>query len=199
MLKKLRKKKHAALLKMKAKKKAAKSQREHEFSLKYGEYLNPFIDVINRHFTRANVSLYRWMHNPEIADDFLPQIFQENDPRSVEELEVPSLDAPDDIILQSYVDYFTYSNFETLKDAESEYLKWVSKFSKRKNATIIIQNWINSKGLYIEKVDYSEDTALIGEKDPNGHIEVLLAEGVNFEDLIDKSYEPYKIDIDYEA
>lgn len=198
MNKKLRKKKHAKLLKRKMKRKAHAVQLGRKFELRYSEYLDPFMDVIDNNYKPQDISLFRWMHNPEIPDDFLPQIFQEADTRDVDSLEVPSVDDPDFVILK-YVDNFTLSNFDSIESAERRYNDVVTRFSKRKDADMRILDWIEKKGLYIEKIDYSESTALVGECDSSGHIETLIAEGVNVEDLIDRSFEPYKINVHYEA
>lgn len=198
MNKKLRKKKHTKMLKRKMKRKALAEQLEHKFELKYSEYLDPFMDVIDSHYKPQDISLFRWMHNPEIPDDFLPQIFQEADARTVDSLDVPSIGSPDYVILD-YVGNFTLSNFDSIESAEQRYNEVVARFSKKKDADERIKNWIAKKGLYVEKIDYTESTALVGEHDSNGHIGTLIAEGVNVEDLIDRSFEPYKINVHYEA
>lgn len=192
-------KRHNRELKQKAKRKEERKKRLMVNRLKYSEYLMPFFDVIYRNFNVNEITLFRWMHNPEIPDDFLPQIFQENDPRSVDKLEIPDKNDPDDIILHSYIDYFTFSNFDTLENAEREYLKWIERFSQRKKPDEKIKNWIENKGLYIEKINYKMGDALIGKKDENGHIQTLIAEDIDPETLVDRSFEPYKIDVHYEA
>lgn len=193
------KKRHKRKLKLKEKRKAARTLQKENLKLKYAEYLAPFAETIFSHYTMREVSLYRWMHNPEIPDDFLPQIFQENDPRSLDMLAVPELDDPDDVILRTYVDYFTFSNFDTLEHAEKEYVRWIDHFGKRKNSDEKIKTWIKNKGLFIEKINYTLGTALIGETENNGHTQTLLMDGVDPVDLVDRSFEPYKINIRYEA
>lgn len=195
---KLRKKKHVKLLKRKIKIKAKASQLEQRIKLKYSEYLDPFMDVIDNHYKPQDISLFRWMHSPEIPDDFLPQIFQESDARNVDSLDVPSVDDPEYVILD-YVDYFTLSNFDSIESAEKRYNDVIKNFSKRKDADERIKNFIKNKGIYVEKINYTKSTALVCDSDSNGHIQTLIMEGVNVEDLVDRNFEPYKINVHYEA
>lgn len=194
---KAHKKRHKRELKAKEKRKRLRTQIEQRFVLKYGEYLNQFSELIFANFKPLNMSAYRWVHNPLIKDDSLPQLFQSNDSRNVDDLESPPLESPKELILE-YVSNFTLSNYDTQEHAEEVYLKWIEKFSKRKDASIRIQNWIRKIGLHIVKVDYTSDKALIGPIEGNGHVEALLADGVDMESLLDTNFEPYKIDIKYD-
>ena len=139
------------------------------------------------------IEAYRWMHVPQTDDDFTPQIFQDNDPRSPETILPPQPDAPDNVVLK-YVDYFTLSNYDTTENAEKSYRYFVDKLRKKKNK--LVEDFIQNKGGYIVKVNYTEDVAIINEPDENGHFQALMFENVDYENLIDKAFVPIKIEIE---
>ena len=69
------KKKHFKLMR-KRKERRKKQKMQERRVLTHEEYLTSFLDVIYEEYVPENVSLYRWVHNPMVADDFKPQIFQ---------------------------------------------------------------------------------------------------------------------------
>lgn len=160
------------------------------------EYLNPYMDTILEEYKPEDLSLYRWAHIPFIADDFRQQIYQEGNPNNPETLHKPGLDAPKEVILE-YIDNFTFSNYLTIEDAKRLWretlqnrIKKVAECKKEREK----QRWIQKKGQYIIKVNYTKDTGIVGLQDDDVHKLALLYDGVNFEDLIDKSFTPVKID-----
>lgn len=52
-----------------------KRQKQSAMKLAYSEYLTPFEEVIYKQYKPDDISLYRWVHNPMVEDDFKPQIF----------------------------------------------------------------------------------------------------------------------------
>lgn len=161
------------------------------------EYLNPYMDTVLEEYKAEDLSLYRWAHNPLVKDDFLQQIYQESNPDSPETLKAPDLDASKEVILD-YIDNFTYSNYLTVEDAVKLWrdnlqhrLSKVRANKKEKE----IQKFIRKKGQYIIKVDYNKDVAIVGIQNNEVHKLTLLYDGVKFEDLIDKSFTPIKIDL----
>lgn len=165
--------------------------------VKYQEHLQNYMDVIKECFSRENVSLYRWIHDPLENDDFEPQIFQESNPMSLEQLTVPDVDTPKDVKLD-YVSNFCLSHFTSEKAAQEEYLKAFEKRAKNKpedRYRKIKENFIRKKGEYIQKIDYTPESALIG-PDNNNHRDVLLMKDCNPRELIDKSYKPKRIDLE---
>ena len=141
--------------------------------------------------------LYRWGHNPNSEDDFRPQIFQEVSSMSVDMLEVPSVDAPKEVILE-YASWFTLSNFVSLEDAIKAWQSSLNKILKKvkpgkRDKTI--QRWIEKKGQYVMKIDYTEDSGLIGPQGDGVHKEFFPFRDVDIASLVDKSFQPFKIDI----
>lgn len=160
------------------------------------EYLNPYMDTILEEYKPEDMSLYRWAHIPFIEDDFRQQIYQESTPNSPETLYPPKLDEPKENIL-TYIDNFTFSNYLTIEDARR---LWHENLQIRLNRVVERkkekekQKWIQKKGQYIIKINYTKNTGLIGLQNDDVHKLTLLYDGVNFEDLIDKSFTPIKIE-----
>jgi hypothetical protein len=147
------------------------------------------MDVIDAKYEAKDVSLYRWSHNPLVDDDNLPQIFQELDSRSVDDLLVPALDDPIEV-KEEYVSKFTLSCFDTPENAEKLYHRLTEKRSAER-----IKKFEEQKGNYIVKVDIKKDNALKDATRDNGHTQILLREGVRIDDLIDNDFRPIKIEL----
>lgn len=181
--------------KFKKKRRKSKEQKKkrNKRKLAYQNYLKPFLQTIDKVYRPMYKEAYRWMHVPQTDDDFTPQIFQDNDPRSPETILPPQPNAPDDVVLK-YVDFFTLSNYNTTENAEKSYRYFVDKLKKRKNKSV--EEFIQNKGGYIVKVNYTEDVAIINEPDENGHFQALMFEDVDYEKLIDKAFVPIKIVIE---
>ena len=181
--------------KLKEKRRKSKEQKKkrNKRKLAYHNYLKPFSPTIGKFYKPMCKEAYRWMHVPQTDDDFTPQIFQDNDPRSPETILPPQPDAPDNVVLK-YVDYFTLSNYDTTESAEKSYRYFVDKLRKKKNK--LVEDIIQNKGGYIVKVNYTEDVAIINEPDENGHFQALMFENVDYENLIDKAFVPIKIEIE---
>lgn len=164
--------------------------------LAYMNYLEPFYGVIEKEYACENISLYRWVSNPIASDDFKPQIFQTRISSSPEDLKRPETNAPKEIILD-YVGWFTLSNFTTLEHAIAEWqrlLKQRLRGKSEKKRSGIIEKWMQNKGEYVVKVNYTPDTAMIGPKDDGIHKQAFLFEGVDGSSLVDKAFEPVKIE-----
>lgn len=181
--------------KRKAKRKALKKNERRR--LAHSAFLEPFLDYIIEEYKPVNISLFRWVHNPTISDDFKPQIFQENSPIAPEEIKIPPADAPKKVIFD-YTDRFTLSNYVTIEDAKAEWNNTLGRRLKGKpeeRKKSIIEKWIKSKGEYVVKVDYTEDTAIVGpQSDDGAHKQAFLFEGIDGASLIDKTFKPIKIE-----
>ena len=70
----------------------------------------------------------------------------------------------------------------------------IQELRKKKNK--LVEDFIQNKGGYIVKVNYTEDVAIINEPDENGHFQALMFENVDYENLIDKAFVPIKIEIE---
>ena len=165
--------------------------------LAHMEELAPFLSIIEEEYKPINISLYRWMHVPQNQDDYRPQIFQESNPMCPEQLGVPPVDAPRGVILD-YVSWFSLSNFVSVESATEEWRRILSKrISNVSEKKILaeIKKWISKKGQYIIKVDYTPETAIVGPQDDGTHKQALLYSDVDVETLIDKTFEPIKIDL----
>lgn len=166
-------------------------------SLAYKEYLEPFQNIIEEEYKPQSLSLYRWVHNPIISDDFKPQIFQDCNPNTPERLIKPSENDPKEVVLE-YTSWFTLSHYVTPDDAINEWKHFLNKLIKGKSEEkkkIKIDNWIRNKGDHIVKLDYTPETAIVG---PNGdgiHKQVFLFEDVDASSLVDDSFSPIKINI----
>lgn len=194
---KAKRKRHKRMLAAKARKKAVRCKRKQGLALKYADYLNEFNEFIFGYYKPLDADAYRWVHNPLIPDDSLPQIFQENDSRCVDDLNRPSADDPVGVVLD-YVGNFTLSNYDTLEHAEEVYQSWVDKFAKRKDAKERIRQWIEKVGIHIVRVHYSPDVAVCSPIEEDGHFEALLAESTDWEKLVDQTFKPYRINIKYD-
>lgn len=164
--------------------------------IRYQEHFQNYMDVIDEFFSAENVSLYRWVHNPLEDDDFEPQIFQESSPLSLEQLTAPDVDTPKEV-RYDYISYFCLSHFTSEKAAEEEYLKAFEKRTKNQSENRyrkIRESFIRKKGEYIQKINYTPDSALIG-PDNNNHRDVLLMKDCDPKGLIDKEYKPKRIGI----
>lgn len=181
-------------IKLKKKRHKAKERKKkmNKRILAHLNFLRPFLQTIEKEYKSMYKEAYRWMHMPRIKDDFRPQIFQENDSRTPEEIRPPLVDAPNGIILK-YVDLFTLSNYDTSENAEKAYRYWVEKL--RNKSTKALEEFIQNKGDYIVKVNYTEDVAILNEPDKKGHFQALMFENVDYENLIDKTFVPIKIEI----
>jgi len=190
------KRKHFKLMR-KRKERRKRQKMQKRCVLAHEEYLAPFLDVIYEEYVPENVSLYRWVHNPLVADDFKPQIFQSVTSSSPDDLLVPASDAPKEIVLQ-YTSWFTLSHFVTLEEAVKAWrtrLDGILKKTKPKKKDKEIERWIEKKGQYIAKIDYTEETGLIGPQGDGIHKEVFPYEDVDVATLIDKAFQPFKIEI----
>lgn len=67
--------------------------------------------------------------------------------------------------------------------------------SVKKKILAEIKKWISKKGQYIIKVDYTPETAIVGPQEDGTHKQALLYSDVDVETLIDKTFEPIKIDL----
>lgn len=148
------KRKHLkAMRKRKERRNKQKMQKRRE--LAHNEFLTPFLDVVYEEYTPENVSLYRWVHNPQVADDFKPQIFQSVTSFSPDDLLIPASDAPKEVVLQ-YTSWFTLSHFVTLEEAVKAWrfsLDGILKKTKPEKKDKAIERWIEKKGQYIAKID----------------------------------------------
>lgn len=175
-----------------------KRQKQSAMKLAYSEYLTPFEEVIYKQYKPDDISLYRWVHNPMVEDDFKPQIFQSVSSKSVDELEVPDVSAPDGVILE-YISWFTLSHFSTLEQAinmwQSSLRKILKKYNNPDKKQKELQKWINKKGQFVVKIDYTSESGLIGPQSDGIHKELFPFEGVDVEALVDKTFEPVKIEI----
>ena len=165
--------------------------------LAHSEYLASFKDVIYEDYTPQNVSGYRWVHNPNVADDFRPQIFQEATSSSPDDLKAPSPDAPKEVVME-YASMFTLSHFVSLEEAVKAWktnLNRLLKKTKPGKEDRVIERWIEKKGQYVMKIDYTEESGLVGPGGDGVHKEIFLFEGVDVASLIDKTFQPYKIEI----
>lgn len=175
-----------------------KQRRQQSYpKLAHAKYLDPFKEIIYEEYKPSNVSLYRWVHNPDVPDDFKPQIYQENSRISPDDLKVPDVNAPKKVILQ-YTSRFTLSHFESPDEAikawQESHANLLKKYKPEKRAEIT-GSWIKNKGQYVIKVDYTEDSGLIGPQSNGPHKEIFLFEGIDASSLIDKSFPPIKIEI----
>lgn len=175
-----------------------KRQKQSAMKLAYSEYLTPFEEVIYKQYKPDDISLYRWVHNPMVEDDFKPQIFQSVSSKSVDELEVPDVSAPDGVIWE-YTSWFTLSHFSTLEQAinmwQSSLRKILKKYNNPDKKQKELQKWINKKGQFVVKIDYTSEFGLIGPQSDGIHKELFPFEGVDVEALVDKTFEPVKIEI----
>lgn len=175
-----------------------KRQKQSAMKLAYSEYLTPFEEVIYKQYKPDDISLYRWVHNPMVEDDFKPQIFQSVSSKSVDELEVPDVSAPDSVILE-YTSWFTLSHFSTLEQAinmwQSSLRKILKKYNNPDKKQKELQKWINKKGQFVVKIDYTSESGLIGPQSDGIHKELFPFEEVDVEALVDKTFEPVKIEI----
>lgn len=175
--------------------KRSKQRIDHE--LANSEYLAPFKDVIYEEYHPENVSLYRWGHHPNISDDFKPQIFQETSSMSVDMLKEPSGDAPKVVKLE-YTSWFTLSNFISLEEAIKAWQSNLGKLLKKEKPDKrdkIVKRWIDKKGQYVMKIDYTEEAGLIGPQGDGIHKEFFPFQDVNIGSLVDRSFQPAKIEI----
>ncbi len=168
-------------------------------NLANSEYLTPYKEVIYERYKPENVSLFRWSHNPHNDEDFSPQVFQNSTPFSVEDLQAPPVDAPKEVI-HEYVSWFSLSHFTTAQDAIRIWqetlklrLRKVQDPVKREKE---IRKWIEKKGQYVSKIDYTANSGLVGPQDDGVHKQVFPYEGVDVASLEDKMFQPIKIEFD---
>lgn len=185
------------LIKQKKKNQKKAVGQDVKYVLAYNEYLEPFLDVIEEEYKPKNISLYRWVHNPISSDDFKPQVFQENNPNSPEDIKIPPADAPKDVILE-YTDWFTLSSYVTSDAAIKEWCDTLTRRLKRKKTEesrkAEIEKWIRNKGEYVVKVDYTEETAMVGPQDDGIHKQAFVFEGIDAASLVDQAFKPIKIE-----
>lgn len=194
MAHKVRKRINKIKRKKKVRQKAVRERQKQ--MLAHNDYLEPFLDVIEEEYKPMDISLYRWVHNPLNSDDFKPQIYQESNPVSPEDVKVPPADASKAVILE-YTDRFTLSNYTTPENAINEWVNTIKRRTKGKSEAkkqAIIEKWKKAKGQYVVKVDYTQETAIIGPQDDSIHKQAFLFEGVAGASLIDKAFQPIKIE-----
>lgn len=190
------KKKHFKLMR-KRKERRKKQKMQERRVLTHEEYLTSFLDVIYEEYVPENVSLYRWVHNLMVADDFKPQIFQCVTSSSPDDLLVPASDAPKEVVLQ-YTSYFTLSHFVTLEEAVKAWrvsLNGILKKTKPEKQSKAIERWIEKKGQYVAKIDFTESAGLIGPQGDGIHKEFFSYKDIDVASLIDKTFQPFKIEI----
>lgn len=195
MASKQKRKRFKAMRKRKERREKRKIQERRK--LANGEYLASFLDVIYEEYAPDNVSLYRWVHNPIIPDDFKPQIFQSVTPFSPDDLSIPASDAPKEVVLE-HTSWFTLSHFVNLEEAVKAWytsLNNLLKKAKPEKKNKIIERWIGKKGQYVVKVDYTKSAGLIGPQGDGIHKEMFPYKDVDVTSLIDNTFQPFKIEI----
>lgn len=195
MASKQKRKRFKAMRKRKERREKRKMLESRE--LANGEYLASFLDVIYEEYTPDNVSLYRWVHNPIIPDDFKPQIFQSGTSFSPDDLRIPASDAPKEVVLE-HISWYTLSHFVSSEDAVKAWhtsLNNLLKKAKPEKKDKITEHWIEKKGQYIVKVDYTKSAGLIGPQGDGIHKEIFPFKDVDVASLIDKTFQPIKIEI----
>lgn len=165
--------------------------------LAYDEYLHPYKEVIYEHYKPTAVSLYRWVHDPNVPDDFKPQIFQDISTISPEKMKAPEVDALEEAILQ-YTSRFTLSHFVTPDEAMKAWQQSLGNLLKKvkpEKQAEKTENWIKKKGQYVVKINYTEESGLIGPQTDGSHKEIFLYEETDVASLIDRTFPPIKIEI----
>lgn len=172
-------------------KRARKIQALHDRELQYYELLSLFQTYIDEEFHRGNITLYRWSHDPYTSDDFKPQIFQSFSDRDITDVKVPS---PTDSKkkVKKYVEFFTLSHFMTSQQAVDRYSEIISDLTNSDHPERV-EGFKENKGTYVQKCNYSENDALYGNPDEDGHVNVLLCNGFAPERVIDTTFMPIKI------
>lgn len=175
--------------------------------LEHASILSNYANVIITEYTLGEKDGFRWVHDPVEDIDSLPQKFQNPDFRE-EDIVLPPQNATEDAI-KEFVnsDNFTLSQFETFEQAEAAYIsalkgrldniKGKTERLKEAKKRKVIEKFKKKKGSYIRKVHYRYN-ALIGKTNENGHFNILPRKGLTINDVIDDSFEPRKIDINYE-
>lgn len=160
-------------------------------------YVEPYKEHIVPPYAEEYRTGYRWVHQPLMALDGKPQAMQSSEP--VKSVAVPGDDA-DAMVWMQYAESFTVSSFDTPDNARLAYQEQIRRFraqtSNPLKAERKIQSFRQNKGEYIQKVDYTPDTALVGPVNEHGHFNAILKEGVELADLVDPDFTPLKIDIE---
>lgn len=159
--------------------------------LQHSDLLSKFQTYIDEEYHRGNITLYRWAHSPYTDDDFRPQIFQSFSDRDISEIYVPSPTDKRNKVAQ-YVRWFTLSHYLTEEQAISNYKNIVSKL-RTSDHPERVSGFKESKGMYVTKCYYTENDALYGNADENGHIDILLCNGFDPKRVVDTTYTPVKI------
>lgn len=159
--------------------------------LQYAELLSKFQSYIDDHYHRGSITLYRWTHDPYTGDDFRPQIFQSFSDRDITEYDVPS---PTGSLkkVASYVGRFTLSHYLTEEQAIAKYMELVSALTNSDHPERI-DGFKENKGTFVTRCNYSEEDALYGEVEENGHVNILLCNGFDPQRVVDTTYTPVKI------
>lgn len=192
-----KKRKRINKIKRKKRDKRNANKQANKWVLAYNEYLEPFQKIIEEEYKPQSLSLYRWVHNPIIPDDFKPQIFQDCNPNTPEGLIKPSEDDPKEVILE-YTNWFTLSHYITPDEALNHWKYLLAKRIEGKSEEkkkIQVDNWIKNKGDHIVKVDYTPETAIVGPYEDGIHKQVFLFEDIDASSLIDTNFSPIKINI----
>lgn len=172
-------------------KKARKIQSVYDRELQHSDLLNQYKAFIDREYHSGEMTLFRWAHDPYTADDFKPQIFQSFSDRDISEIQVPSPTGSEKRI-KSYVERFTLSHFLTEEQARGKYEEVISILQNSDHPESV-EGFKAKKGTYIQKCNYSENDALYGTPNDEGHIDILPLRGLKPERVIDTTYKPVKI------
>ena len=157
------------------------------FEFSYDEYLAPYRDALDT-LSAPEIPLYRWVHNPFIDDDALPQIFQSSDPRTPEDLTPPSSDAPIDVKI-SYINNFALSHFISPEVAIARFHELRKRLQKKKGE-LAAAKFAEHVGQWIVKYQYTSDSARVGETDKKGHVNVFIKKDVDINDFRDNTFKP---------
>lgn len=176
--------------------------------LEHASILLNYEDAIKTEYKLGEVDGFRWVHNPLEDIDSLPQKFQNPDFKE-EDIELPPDDASEEAIKEFInSDYFTLSHYETAVQAEVAYssslkdrldkVKGKTEQTKEARRKRVTERFKAKKGEYIQKVHYRYGDALIGKVNESGHFNVLPRKGLTINDVIDLTYKPHKIVINYD-
>ena len=165
----------------------------HGLHLRYEAELRPFAETIETYYSSKSVHVYRTVVNKPARDiDFTPQLYQNRQgmgtqlPAILSEETVASLSENE---RKEYVSARAISVHLTEEKSKQEAIRQYRSIKKKHSVHEAEEYAERKRGKYIVKLTLSPSNALVSAfHRSTSHANVLLKEGVVFEELIDKEF-----------
>lgn len=162
----------------------ADSQRVCKFEdLRYHDILSNFEEIFRKYYSPQNKVVYRWVHNPPVKDDEVPQVYQSFNSEASPFLYI-NKSLPEEVC-KDIINRCGLSVFENAACCEETFKNIYFTFKDEKKRQLFLQK----KGAYIAVLNITEkDGWLENKSSKNGHLNFHPSKYFQLDDKIVYSY-----------